>query len=505
MRVVTTEFMRSLDAAACALIGETELLRRAGCAVAAVVRRYRSEGRVIGLAGFGNNGGDVFAALAELGSSYERIAITLDPGERASTARRNAELRARASGAAILTVGVDEYAHLLSSSAFFLDGLLGVGARAGMSETIRSLTKAANRHAQGAVLAIDVPTGMDASSGLAESDAIAARATITLGAVKLGLLLEHARPYVGDLWFDDFGMESLELGASNSLYSALDEAEAAASLPRRALDTDKRGAGTPLIIAGSERFPGAAVLCARAAARAGAGYVTVAAPRSAAPILRSHLVEQVVFGFSDEPARAAEELLNLAQRHGSLAIGPGLELSEALETTLLQLLRESALPAVIDAGGILHFSKNLAVLHGKRVVLTPHAGEFAALSGAPPPTSTQRLARLRAFTREHGICTLLKGATTLIDDGSRVSLNTTGTPALATAGTGDVLTGMIATLLSQGMPPFEAASLAAYWHGQAGQAAARRRPIGVIAGDLIEELAEALPRPAPRTMPMRIL
>lgn len=502
MRVVTAEGMRSLDAAACSIFTDVELMRRAGRAIATVARGYRPGGRVVGLAGYGNNGGDAFAALAELDDSYERIAIAFDPGDRSSDARRDAQRRALASGVRLLTVGIDEYASILSGPALFLDGLLGVGARPGMSDAVRSLTRALNEQQECTVLAIDAPTGLDATTGIAEEDAIVAQVTVTLGSLKLGLLLEHARRHVGALWFDDIGIENVP---TISEYGALDDRTLVNALPRRDIGIDKRTAGTPLIVAGSERFPGAAVLCARAAARAGAGYVTVAAPRSAAASLRAHLVEEVVAPFDDDPQRGAEELLELAQRHGSIAVGPGLELSDTLGATVRGLLLDSRLPAVIDAGGLFHFSKHLSLLRGKQVVLTPHAGEFAHLSGGAPPAPTQRLERLRDFTLRHGITTLLKGATTLVDDGARTHLNTTGTPALATAGTGDVLTGMIATLLAQGKAPFDAAALAAYWHGRAGQLAARRRSIGVVAGDVIDALAEALPQTSDApSMPMRI-
>jgi hydroxyethylthiazole kinase-like uncharacterized protein yjeF len=167
------------------------------------------------------------------------------------------------------------------------------------------------------------------------------------------------------------------------------------------------------------------------------------------------------------------------------------------------VILNATLPMVIDAGGFFHLAKHLDILRGKNAVLTPHAGEFTRLSGAGSFASRERLTHLRAFVREHGITTLLKGQTTLVDDGGRVYLNTTGTQTLATAGTGDVLTGMIATLLAQERSPFEAASLAAYWHGNAARVAAAHRPIGVVAGDLLDVLANAAPQTTP-SMPMRV-
>jgi len=507
MRVLTADAMRMLDAAACAKFTEIELMRRAGRAIAALARTQCAKGRVVGLAGGGNNGGDALAALAELeASSYERIAFSLDPGDKASDARRDAEQRAREAGVVIHPINADAIAQASASSALFLDGLLGVGARAPMRDDIRALTRAINTRAQGAVLAIDVPTGLNATTGIAENDAIIARATIAVGALKLGLLLEDARPYVGELWFDDIGMDDKTLDASASYeYAVLDETSAAALLPARPPDADKRTAGAPLIIAGSKQFPGAAVLSARAAARAGAGYVTVATPRNAAATLRGHLIEQVVIAFDDDdPQRAVDDILSAAKRHGAIGIGPGLGLSENIGKIVRGVIIGSTLPTVIDAGGFFHLAKHLDILRGKNAVLTPHAGEFARLSGAGSFASRERLTRLRAFVREHGITTLLKGQTTLVDDGGRVYLNTTGTQTLATAGAGDVLTGMIATLLAQELPAFEAASLAAYWHGNAARIAAAHRPIGVVAGDLPDVLGKAAPQKTPPIMPMRV-
>ncbi|HEY0797598.1 MAG TPA: NAD(P)H-hydrate dehydratase [Candidatus Baltobacteraceae bacterium] len=503
--VLTAQAMHELDAAAVARDGEVELMRRAGKAIAQLVRAMCSHGRIVALAGYGNNGGDALAALAELDASYERIAIAFDPGERVSDARRDALARARARGVTIIAASDAARETYLTRPHFFLDGLLGVGARAGMSDDLRRLTGALNRSG-GTVLALDVPTGVDATTGVAEDDAVVAAATIAIGAMKLGLLLEPARPYVGALWLDDIGMSAPALATSTSPeYFALDEASAHALLPRRKAEGDKRTSGAPLVIAGSEQFPGAAVLCTHAAARAGAGYVTLATPRSAAQSIRAHLIEQVVVPFDESNSeRATQEILDVAKRCSSIAIGPGLGLDENIGTIVRSVISATSLPLVIDASGLFHLAKHLDILRGKLAVLTPHAGEFARLSGGGSVTPTTRLTRLRAFVGEHGIVTLLKGQATLIDDGRRVAVNVTGTSALATAGTGDVLTGIIATLLAQGLSPFDAATLGAYWHGLAGQFAARQRPIGVIAGDLPEVLADSAPQRRTLSAPLRI-
>ena len=345
------------------------------------------------------------------------------------------------------------------------------------------------------MLAIDIPSGVDALTGAVPGDAVRATATITLAAMKPGLLFEPARSYAGELWIADIGIGDATLRAHAKTFDALDDAAFLDLLPRRARDADKRSAGAPLIIAGSAQFPGAAVLCTRAAARAGAGYVTVATARDAAPVLRAHLTEQVVVTFDTGGAdTVSTDLLDMATRNGSVGVGPGLGLDEWTGVMLRAFVERCTLPMVIDASALFHFAKHLELLRGKACVLTPHEGEFARLSGLGTIAPGTRVERLREFTARTGIVTLLKGPATLIDDGTIVHINPTGSSALATAGTGDVLTGIIATLLAQGLAPVDAARVGAYWHGLAGQRAAEKRPIGVIAGDVADALGEALPR-----------
>jgi NAD(P)H-hydrate epimerase len=220
--------------------------------------------------------------------------------------------------------------------------------------------------------------------------------------------------------------------------------------------------------------------------------VTVAAPECAAAALRAHLVEQVVVTYDErDPDGAVRTILALTNRCTSIGIGPGLGLSDAFSTIVNGVIGGTELPVVADAGALYHLSKRLSAYREKRLVLTPHAGEFARISGKGTIAAGDRLSRLRAFVQEHGITTLLKGRTTLIAGRDAIHLNPTGTNALATAGTGDVLTGAIATLLAQGLDPVDAARAGAYWHGHAGQLALAGRRLGVIAGDVAEALGPA--------------
>jgi NAD(P)H-hydrate epimerase len=220
--------------------------------------------------------------------------------------------------------------------------------------------------------------------------------------------------------------------------------------------------------------------------------------------LRAHLIEQVVVTYDEaDPQRAIAAILDLSKHCGAIAIGPGLGLSDAMGEIVRGVMSATQLPIVADASALFHLAKHLPEYAGKQLILTPHAGEFARLSGKGTVEPNERLARIRAFVGEYGITTLLKGRTTLIADRTSVHLNPTGTPALATAGTGDVLTGVISTLLSQGLSPLDAGRTGAFWHGLAGTCAALTRPVGVIAGDVADALGRASDV-APDDDPIRI-
>lgn len=496
MIALTAEQMREADERASKRVGETTLMENAGKAIAALIRRLVPDGgRIVAFAGPGNNGGDAYAAFAELDDLYTCVVYASQSGNK-SEARVRAERRAhrRRIIEAPLATDEDSARAALEGCQLALDALFGTGSRIPAGPEFVPAIRALNA-TSAPVLAIDLPTGVDAGSGARGDDAVLATHTIALGALKSGLVLEPARENVGTLWLADIGITHDELHGGTIEFAALDDRAFLELLPKRAPGADKRSAGAPLIIAGSVQFPGAAVLCARGAARAGAGYVTVATGAAAAPQLRAHLVEQVVVALDDDasPDNVASQLLEIAGHNSSVGIGPGLGLDDRTGALVRAFARQCTLPMVIDASALFHFAKQLDILKEKPCVITPHAGEFARLSGKGTIKDGERVARLREFVDRTHVTTLLKGETTLVYDGTVVHLNTTGTPALATAGTGDVLTGMIATLLSQGLKPVDAARAAAYWHGLAGRACASHRRIGVVAGDIPESLAAALP------------
>jgi ADP-dependent NAD(P)H-hydrate dehydratase / NAD(P)H-hydrate epimerase len=490
MRAVTANQMRAIDAAAVAREGEIALMRGAGEAIATLIDRYAcKDGAVVALAGNGNNGGDAYAALAAYTGPHARI-VYADPQAGGSEARRDAREHA-------LRAGVEERPlppdiGVLRRAALVLDGVLGVNARLPLDPRSDALV-AAIAESGAPVLALDVPTGIDPTTGACGEHVVRAKATIALGRPKLGCFLEPGRDAVGDLWCAPLGMRDEDAnGIDDPPTEVLTAAEFASLLPVRPPDAEKRSAGAPLIVAGSTQFPGAAVLSALGAARSAAGYVTLAAPEGAAAVLRAHLVEQVVVTYDErDPQSALATILELTNRCTSIGIGPGLGLSDGFGTIVNGVLGRTPLPMVADASALYHLAKQLPAYRDKPLVITPHAGEFARISGKGTIVPGQRLVRLREFVDRYHVVTLLKGRTTLIAGPTVTHLNPTGTNALATAGTGDVLTGMIATLLGQGLTPIDAARVGAYWHGRAGQVAQARRHRGVIASDVAEALGEA--------------
>lgn len=504
IRVLTPAQMRDADAQASALVGDVTLMRAAGERIAAVAERYARGSSIVAFAGPGNNGGDAFAALALL-ASYRRTIYAM-PAANPSAARRDAEERARAAGVEVRAFpeSLEAAREAVRDCGLAIAGLVGTGARLPLSKEYEPVITALNECAA-PVLAIDIPPGVDGERGIVVEPAVRAGITITLGAIKPGLLLTPGRSHTGDLWLGEIGIPAAVLDAQPRTFAALDDDAFLQLLPKRSEVSDKRSAGAPLIIAGSAQFPGAAILASMGAARAGAGYVTTATAEAAAATLRTHLIEQVVVTM--DPSKPAEQvvddLIEVAKRCSSAGIGPGLGLDDRTGEIVRGFAQRTELPMVVDASGLFHFAKHLDILRGKRVVLTPHEGEFARLSGKGSIKEGERVERLREFVDRTGVTTLLKGQATLIYDGSTVHVNTTGTSALATAGTGDVLTGIIATLLSQGLLPVDAARAGAYWHGLAGKHAASLRSRGVIARDVYESLAAALPSFSDGQPPLR--
>jgi hydroxyethylthiazole kinase-like uncharacterized protein yjeF len=361
-----------------------------------------------------------------------------------------------------------------------VDALFGTGFHGSpRSEAAEVITRinASSAH----VVAVDVPSGVDASTGEVAGAAVVAELTVTFHASKVGLVVAPGRFHAGDVVVADIGLEGAETSIRRARPGLLDV------VPHRSQGDTKYTAGSVLVVGGQPGTTSAACLTAMAALRADAGYVTLAVPAEALSTAEALALEPVKLAWSDDDA--AEVLEEAARRASSLAIGPGLGRSDARRALVRDLLQRIDLPAVVDADGLFGLEP---VERAAATVLTPHAGELARLLGRDSErVGAQRLEAARTAAERFGAVVLLKGVDTLIaaPDGSVVVCDN-GPPSLATAGTGDVLTGVVAAFLSKGLDAATAAAAAAVAHGRAATLA--EHAAGLVAGDLLGLLPAAL-------------
>lgn len=480
--VLTAAETRIIEERAVEAAGVTleELMQKAGESLARHVIALAPTGRIVVLAGPGNNGGDgwVCAATLERAGRDVRVLSVRDPSALAGIAARAARAAIEA-GVAVAVPGDGPIEQELSSADVVVDALLGTGASSPLRPPIDRWCRAL-RSVRAPIIAADLPTGVDADTGAVVPEAVRATRTVTFLAPKRGLYLYPGASCAGEVVLESLGLpeELTMLPGAPELWEVTDYAR---RLPRWAPDVHKNARGRVLIVAGSGRYPGAAVLAAVGAARCGAGYVTVAAPDAIVPTLQSHLVAQPVVGLPSGKARtltsaAARLVLELAAEHDAVLIGPGLTVADGAVACVRSVVARVSAPLVIDADGLNALVDAVDLLEARTgpTVLTPHPGELARLFGvSASDVQRDRVSSARRLAARDRVV-VLKGAHTLASDGERTVIVEAGCPSLATAGTGDVLAGMAAALLAQGLGPFDAAALGAFLHGRAGEHAERR-------------------------------
>ncbi|MCM2517386.1 NAD(P)H-hydrate dehydratase [Streptomyces griseoincarnatus] len=471
----SVETVRAAERELMARLPEGALMQRAAAGLAAACadvlgRVYGS--RVVLLVGSGDNGGDALYAGARLARRGAGVrAVLLTPGR--AHAGGLAALR-RAGGSVVSDAG--GAVELVEQADLVVDGIVGIGGKGGLRENGVPLAEAARR-GRGVVVAVDLPSGVDADTGEVRGAAVRADVTVTFGAYKPGLLIDPAREYAGVVRFVGIGLETV--GARAPEVEALQHADVARLLPVPAAESDKYRRGVVGVAAGSARYPGAAVLAVGGALRGGAGAVRYVGPAGGAVLARypETLVSE------RGPARAG--------RVQAWVVGPGAGDDAATVGEVLA----ADVPVLIDADG-LRLAEVGAVrgrgLRGVPTLMTPHAGEAAALLGVErEEVESGRLAAVRELAARYEAAVLLKGSTTVVAEaggGGAVRVNPTGTPWLATAGSGDVLSGLGGSLLAAGLSAVDAGSVAAYLHGLAGRFAAEGAPVAAedVAGRIVE-------------------
>ncbi|WP_055517239.1 bifunctional ADP-dependent NAD(P)H-hydrate dehydratase/NAD(P)H-hydrate epimerase, partial [Streptomyces ossamyceticus] len=423
--------------------------------------------RVVLLTGSGDNGGDTLYAGARLAKRGAGVTAVLLAPDRTHPDALKALLRAGGT-----TTTPDAAADVIARADLVLDGVVGIGGKGGLRPDAAHLAELVTA-SRATVVAVDLPSGIEPDTGEIHGTALRADLTVTFGTHKPGLLIDPARAYAGSVRLIDIGLAST-LPATPDLES-LQHADLADLLPHPAAESDKYRRGVVGIAAGSARYPGAAVLAVAGALRSGAGAVRYVGPAADAVLAR--FPETLV---SDSgPKRAG--------RVQAWVTGPG----AGDDATPVAEALSSDVPVLLDADGLRLADVAAVRARTAPTVMTPHAGEAAALLGvAREEVESARLTAVRELARRYDATVLLKGSTTLIagpDDATPVRVNPTGTPWLATAGSGDVLSGLTGSLLAAGLAPLDAASAAAYLHGLAGRYAANGAPTAA------QDVADAIP------------
>lgn len=515
MKVVTAAEMRQIDHDTIEGIGipGIVLMETAGSAIVRSIERHYPTCQHIGIfVGKGNNGGDGTVIARQLAHVGRKVCIFLvSPIESfIGEARINLNI------AKNLGLQIEE---LLTNAALLnalghiggcdliVDAIFGTGLRGVVSGTIAEVIKAIN-NLRVPTLSVDLPSGLDANTGNILGACVAAARTVTIGLPKRGVLLHPGAELAGTLEVVDIGFPKQVIDAQNIVVNWTTAVQAAQWLPSRLSASHKGSYGRVLVIAGSIGMTGAAALTSEAALRTGAGLVTLAMPKSLNPILEVKLSEVMTLPLPETAAGSIAEfatpaILEFAEKTRSvLAIGPGLSQhpeTVALVHRLVQENREQGLdlPTVIDADGLnaLAQAPDIISLLVTETVLTPHPGEMARLTNTPVATlEADRISTAQQFATQYGVTLVFKGAPTVIGwANADVWLNSTGNPGMATAGMGDVLTGMIAGLMAQGLSGETAAVLATYLHGAAGDRAAELLGMhGLIASDVLEAVPQAI-------------
>ena len=512
--LVTAEEMRQLDRATIEgghATGEA-LMERAGAGlVAAMERRYGPMlgMRVLVLCGPGNNGGDGLVAARHLRArgADATVGVVADAGRLAGDARTMLQ-RLEATGVhAVPLADEPAIARLVAARDrwdYAIDALLGTGARGAPEGTIAAAVQALREldEAGTRIVAADLPTGVHPDTGEIARRAVRADLTVTFGAAKRGHLLYPGRAFTGRLEVVDIGLVPTAPDPERHPFELATPAGLAGLLPARDPRAHKGSVGRVLIVGGSVGLTGAVALAARAAARTGAGYVQAAVPASLNDALEAKLTEEMTVPVPETGARAfaldaLEPVLGRAERADALAVGSGLGRTPEAAELARQLVARVAKPMVVDADGLnalVGLTETLA-RSGYPRVLTPHLGEASRLTGETPERlEGRRLDAAREWAGKLGAVLVLKGAPTVTaSPAGLATVNSTGNAGLATAGTGDVLTGVIVALLAQGLTPYDAARLGVYLHGLAGDLAAEEiGPVGFTAGDCVERMPAAL-------------
>jgi NAD(P)H-hydrate epimerase len=508
MKLVKSEEMQRMDAEAIDRIGipSLELMENAGRGIAesiiAGIALDFDEGCFAIFCGKGNNGGDGFVIGRHLSNAgYEVVFYTLAPKKKLSKDSLAKYEKAEENNLEIILIkNIDQLPVHLEVD-FIIDALFGTGFSGAPKGLLADVIKYINNQIQD-VIAVDMPSGLNADDGQYEGEVIDAQFTYTLAQPKYGLFVSPGREKSGEVEIVPIGIPNEVVDKFESYNYLITPEYVSSTLPERKPDGHKGTFGKLFLLAGSTGLTGAAVLAAESALRSGCGMTKVGCPKTVQPIIAQSIIESTTMPLPDVAKKGALALRSIGEvrkaidEHQAVVIGPGLGQHHETKELVIRLLLGLTKPAIVDADGLNALVGELQVLQdtSAELIITPHPGEFQRLSGVDVPDDIhERIEVARKFAIEHQTILVLKGSPTLVAhyDG-KVYLNPSGNSGMATGGSGDVLSGIIGSLLAQGMEPIDAARCGVYIHGLAGDMAAD--DLGersLIASDMIEYLPDA--------------
>lgn len=513
MKVANCRQMREIDSETINKLGIPGIVLMENAAAAVVKEietilqemQYRS---IVVFCGKGNNGGDGFAIARRLYNMGANVLVVVlaDREEIKGDARINLEIIEKMD-LKIVQVLDDSFLEEIAASLYLcdlvVDAILGTGAKGDITGVMRDIIHLINTSGK-RVIAVDIPSGVNGDTGEVCGIAVNADVTVTFGLPKLGLLTYPGAGYVGRLVVADISIPDKIIEERNIHINTIDNEYVRELLPVRNSDSHKGDYGKVFIVAGSRGLTGAAAMSASAAVRSGAGLVTVGCPASLNDILEVKLTEEMTLPLDDNmngvlSTGCIDKILTRLEKSDVILYGPGLSADPSISAILEAILAQSVKPVIIDADGINALAANINILREAKcpVVLTPHPGEMSRLTGiAVRDIQANRIHIAKDFAQKWNTVIILKGARTVVAlPAGDVYINCTGNPGMATGGSGDVLAGVIAAFMGQGIPVAEAAIAAVYIHGLAGDIAAERYgEYSLKATDIIEALPEAFKR-----------
>ena len=527
MKIVDSATMRRLDETAIKRydIPRLVLMENAGRGVAEIIERDFGglKSKMVSIfAGKGNNGGDGFVVARHLLNKGFKVCVYLlaRPQDVHGDAKTNLNIWEKIKGETVSIVSkksLERHRVNIRHSHLIVDAIFGTGLSADVKgiqrdviEFINSLNKP--------IVAIDIPSGLNASNGKVLGNCVKAAITATMAIPKIGLLIYPGMDYAGKVEVVDIGMPRELLKDEKIPWELLDFEGIKRFIKPRHGNTHKGSFGHVFVLAGSIGKTGAAAMTSMGAMRTGAGLVTLGIPKSLNPIMAKKLTEvmtlplaensPILLGtdFKSVPKKgkagvlgyeAIDRILEFIKDKEVVVLGPGLTAEGPVKKLVLRLVWESKIPLVIDADGVNCLAEDVKILGKAKapIVITPHPGEMARLVGSTAKdVQVDRLGIASRFAKENKVIVVLKGARTIIAEPSgKIFINPTGNPGMATAGTGDVLAGMIGGFIAQGYSPLDACNMAVYMHGLAGDEVAKKKgEVGMIATDIVDMLPQTI-------------